>query len=84
MSTKATKEASVSREGRGRQASPREDQGRHMNPHVNVALEKLGNILEHRVTWERRHRRSSCNQRDPNLKSKRYWLPREPAFLQQL
>lgn len=59
-----------------------------MNSHGNVALEKPGNILEQRMTWERWPRRSSCNQRDPNLMSKWYWLwywlPREPAFLQQL
>lgn len=55
-----------------------------MNPHVNVSLEKPGNILEQRVTWERWPRSSSCNQRDPNPMSKWYWLPREPAFLQQL
>lgn len=83
MSIKATKAASVSREGTG-QTSPREDQGRHMNPHVNVAPEKPGNILEQRVTWQQWPQRSSCNQRDPNLMSKRYRLPREPAFLQQL
>lgn len=30
-----------------------------MNSHVNVALEKPGNIPEQRVTWERWRRRSS-------------------------
>lgn len=55
-----------------------------MNSHINKALEKPGNILKQRATWQWWPRRSSCNQRDPNPMSKRYRLPREPAFLRQL